>query len=97
MKMKQTVEEKHFLNLSGEYLVCAELLKRNISASITYGNQKAADIIITKDGRAFVVEVMKRNEMTEWLGIPKGVDNVLLSQLESCKNKWETILNIINR
>lgn len=43
--MKQKQEEKHFLNLSGEYGVCAELAKRQIHSSLTYGNHKAADII----------------------------------------------------
>jgi hypothetical protein len=57
--MKQKQEEKHFLNLSGEYGVCAELAKRHINASLTYGNHKAADVILInpKTRRALVVEV----------------------------------------
>jgi len=42
---KQNSSEKHFLNLAGEYAVCSELAKRNITSSITFGNHKAADII----------------------------------------------------
>ena len=45
--MKQSTEEKHFLNLAGEYGVCSELAKRGIHSSLTYGKQKAANIIIT--------------------------------------------------
>lgn len=55
--MKQSKEEKDFLNLAGEYGVCSELQKRGISASITYGSAKAADIIITRNSRAWVIEV----------------------------------------
>ena len=44
--------------MAGEFAVCAELLKRGIHASVTYGNQKATDIIaIGQDKRAYVVEV----------------------------------------
>jgi hypothetical protein len=42
--MATNQSEKHFLNLAGEYGVCAELAKNEITASITYGNHKAADI-----------------------------------------------------
>ncbi len=35
--------------MAGEYSVAAELNKRGFNASITLGNAKAADIIITKD------------------------------------------------
>ena len=55
--MKMKVEEKHFLNMAGEYGVCAELNKRNIFSSIPYGNHKAADIIIFKDDKIFPIEV----------------------------------------
>ena len=57
LNMKQSKEEKNFLNMAGEYGVCSELQKRGISASITYGKEKAADIIIVKDKKAYVVEV----------------------------------------
>ena len=58
---KQKSEEKHFLNLAGEYGVCSELAKRKITASITYGNHKAADIIVMKtegkEKKALTIEV----------------------------------------
>ena len=59
---KDTQQAKHFLNLSGEYGVCSELLKRGIDASVTLGNKKATDIIIIKDNRAYVVEVKTTNK-----------------------------------
>ncbi len=53
---------KHCLSLAGEYRVCAELLKRGISASVTYGNMKAVDILAVGRKRiAAVVEVKASN------------------------------------
>ena len=50
--------EKYILNLAGEYRVCAELLRRNLFASVTIGNLKGADIhIITDRRKVIVVEV----------------------------------------
>jgi len=142
--MKQQ-EEKYLLNISGEFAVCTELLKRGIFASVTHGNKKATDVIaIGKGKKAYVIEVktsssnrvvtsffqkyydekkehpdfwvlvqmdsntlqmefyvlthqemgdaqMIRNNMTEWHKVI-GVDNVILSQLDSYKNNWNTIL-----
>jgi len=57
--MKQKNEEKHFLNLSGEYGVCAELNKRQVYSSLTYGKHKAADVLVInpEERKAFVIEV----------------------------------------
>ena len=43
--MPKNSEEKSFLSLAGEYAVCSELQKREIHCSLTYGNQKATDVI----------------------------------------------------
>lgn len=65
--MKQEQEEKHFLNLSGEYGVCAELAKQQINASLTYGNHKAADILVinpaTRKALALEVKTTKSNRI----------------------------------
>lgn len=54
--------DKYHLNLAGEYRVAAELLKRGIFATITYGNQKGADIYaIGPNRRAAVIEVKASN------------------------------------
>lgn len=56
--MKQTQQEKHFLNLAGEFSVCAELFKRRIHAHMTFGNHKATDILIVdKNKRVLTIEV----------------------------------------
>jgi len=48
--------KKHFLNLAGEFSVCTELLKREIQAHLTFGNQKAADVImIDKNKKSWVI------------------------------------------
>ena len=54
--------DKYHLNLAGEYRVCAELLKRELFATVTYGNKKGADIYAVGDNRiAAVVEVKASN------------------------------------
>ena len=45
--------EKLRLSMTGEYYVCAELLKRGHNASITMGNAKAVDIIILMDDNTY--------------------------------------------
>jgi len=50
--------EKNNIGLAGEMRVCAEFLKKEYQASITFGNAKATDIIITgAKGRYLRVEV----------------------------------------
>ena len=65
--MLQKQEEKHFLNLSGEYGVCSELSKRGINSSITYGNHKAADILVvnpnTRKTLSIEVKTTKSNRI----------------------------------
>jgi hypothetical protein len=54
--------DKYHLNLAGEYQVCAELLKRELFATITYGNKKGADIYaIGANRQAVVIEVKASN------------------------------------
>jgi hypothetical protein len=54
--------DKYYLNLAGEYRVASELLKREVFATITYGNRKGADIYaIGPNRRAAVVEVKASN------------------------------------
>jgi hypothetical protein len=54
--------DKYYLNLVGEYRTAAELLKREIFATITYGNKKGADIYaIGPNRRTAVIEVKASN------------------------------------
>jgi hypothetical protein len=56
--------DKYHLNLAGEYRVAAELLKRGIFATITYGNKKGADTYaIGPNRRTAVVEVKTSNSL----------------------------------
>jgi len=46
------------LSLAGEHAVCAELLKRRIPCTLTLGNAKAADVVVTvPNGKTRIVEV----------------------------------------
>ena len=44
--MAKNQSGKQLLGMTGEYSVCAELLKRGYNASITMGNAKAVDIVV---------------------------------------------------
>lgn len=57
---KDRQSEKYLVSLAGEYGVCAELSKRGIPCSLTYGNAKAADVIVfgmQERKTCYVVEV----------------------------------------
>ncbi|MDA1050182.1 MAG: hypothetical protein O3C40_06845 [Planctomycetota bacterium] len=70
--------DKYHLNLAGEYRVCAELLKRELFATVTYGNKKGADIYaIGSNRRAAVIEVKASNSnrfVTSFYQKYKGLD-----------------------
>ena len=54
--------DKYQLNLAGEYRVCAELLKRGIFATATFGNMKGPDVVACgPNRRAAVIEVEASN------------------------------------
>jgi hypothetical protein len=55
-------EEKLRLGLSGELLVAGELLRRNMSASITYGNAKKGNVIAGNGRIAISIEVKTTRE-----------------------------------
>ncbi len=147
---------KENLNLAGEYRVAAELFKRNLFATITYGNRKGTDIYaIGSSRKAAVVEVkasqstrfvtgfyqkygdktlphpdfwvlcyfsderdrffvLDHNELAKVQGLrnsrgkelpheeyatsaAKGVDNVLLRDVELFEGQWQKILDHCNQ
>jgi hypothetical protein len=54
--------DKYHLSLAGEYRVCAELLKREIFATVTFGNMKSADVVaFGRNHRATIIEVKSAN------------------------------------
>ena len=61
-------KQKYNLSMAGEYYVAAELHRRGIPASITYGNVKKADVVATsEDGEAAVVIEVKSTSQTKWI------------------------------
>lgn len=68
---KQT--RKHQIGLAGEFLVAGELLRRGISAAVTYGNAKKADVIAVEGTRAVTIEV-KSTQKARWVVGPRAPD-----------------------
>jgi len=58
-------DTKIFINLAGEFLVAAELNRRHILCSVTYGASKSADVFAFSDdsGRVVRVEVKSTDKM----------------------------------
>lgn len=65
--MRSSPAEKYHLGMSGEYFVAAQLQRLGVSASVTYGNAKSADVVAFIEGsdRVVVVEV-KTTKQPEW-------------------------------
>ena len=57
---------KHLLGLAGEFLVAGELQRRGITAAVTYGNTKKADVIAVLGNAAASVEV-KTSAEKKWI------------------------------
>ena len=57
---------KHVLGLAGEFLVAGEILRRGITAVVTYGNAKKADVIAILGNYATSVEVKTSSE-NKWI------------------------------
>jgi hypothetical protein len=49
--------EKYHLAMAGEYFVAAQLQRLGVSASVTYGNAKRADVVAFSESSDRVVEV----------------------------------------
>ena len=63
-----TQSDKYHLAMAGEYFVAAQLQRRGVSASITYGNAKSADVIAftSTSDRVVVIEV-KTTSRLQWV------------------------------
>lgn len=61
-------KNKYHLSLAGEFLVAGELQRRHVSAAVTYGNAKAADVVAFSPSgdRAIVIEV-KTTSQAKWI------------------------------
>ena len=66
--------EKIFLNLAGEFLVAAELNRRQILCSVTYGASKSADLFAFGEAtdRLLRIEV-KTTTKSKWPVGPRGM------------------------
>lgn len=58
--------KKHSLGLAGEFLVAGELLRRGITAAVTYGNAKKADVVAVHGTKAVALEV-KTTSQPKWV------------------------------
>jgi predicted AAA+ superfamily ATPase len=71
-------KRKYMLGLSGEFLVAGELLRREISAAVTYGNAKKADVIAVNGKIALPIEVKTTQEQKWVVGgkMPESNDSI---------------------
>ena len=54
--------------MAGEFFVAAELLRRGVKASVTYGNAKKADIVaLASSGTSAVVLEVKTTSELKWI------------------------------
>ena len=66
--MTSKQEQKYHLALAGEFFVAAELQRRDVSASVTYGNAKRADVVaFSESGEKSVVVEVKSTSQTKWV------------------------------
>lgn len=60
--------QKYHLSLADEFYVAAELQRRGISAAVTYGNAKSADVVaFSTTGENVVVIEVKSTSQTKWV------------------------------
>ena len=66
--MKGRQQEKYHLSIAGEFFVAAELHRRGVTAAVTYGNAKQADVVAFSEanGKVVVVEV-KTTSQKQWV------------------------------
>lgn len=67
MSKQSTQDDKNFLNMAGEFAVASELNRRQILASVTYGNAKAADVFALGDAGTYVRIEVKTTSARKWL------------------------------
>lgn len=72
--VKQKVD-KHITGLAGEFFVAAEMLKRDLSVSITLGNAKSIDLFAfnPRTQRTFTVQVKALRSKNQFLIAPRQV------------------------
>lgn len=69
---------KHAIGLSGEFLVAGELLRRGVTAAVTYGNAKKSDVIAIHESKVTAIEV-KSTSGAKWVlggSLPEGTSKI---------------------
>jgi hypothetical protein len=56
-RIKKATIPPYFLSLAGEYRVCSELIKRGVVATVTYGNQKGADVYAISERQELALRI----------------------------------------
>jgi|SRR3972149_4854773 len=69
--------DSQLTGLAGEFFVAAELLKRGLQTSVTFGNAKAIDLLAynPKTGRNFTVQVKALRQRNYFLIDPKKIEH----------------------
>jgi hypothetical protein len=60
-------EAKYHLSLAGEFYVAAELQRRGIAATVTYGNAKKTDVVAFSSGSVAVAIEVKSTPGDRWI------------------------------
>jgi hypothetical protein len=93
--MKKKRADAQIFDLVGELFVAAELLKRGLQASITFGNAKAIDLFATHPttNRKFTIQVKTLRNPNYFPSTTAGVRPRMSTSL-SCSIKWVKRLSI---
>lgn len=60
--------QKYHLSLAGEFFVAAELQRQGLSAAVTYGNAKSADVVaFSASGEKSIVIEVKSTSQVKWV------------------------------
>lgn len=95
--MNRKHESKYALGLSGEFLVAGELLRRGISAAVTYGNAKKADVVIFNEKSACQLEV-KTTSSEKWVigsNLPENEEQIWVLVYLSPELKKPPVYHVI--
>lgn len=74
-RTKKNKSDGQMSGLAGEFFVAAELLKRGVQASVTFGNAKAIDLFAynERNGRRFTIQVKSLRKSNYFLINPEAV------------------------
>lgn len=99
--MAEKLLHKSNTGIASEFLVAGELARRGYNVTMTFGNTKAIDLLVEKNGKLIPVQVkgMQRKKSICWnIGLSKIKDNKVMYVLvnlnaDSLENPEYFILN----